>query len=550
MAPAIASKIPIWIRNTFNPSARGTKIEEKAPSGHPVKGFATVDGMALVNVEGTGMIGVPGVANRLFGALRDVDVSVVMISQASSEHSICFAIPESQAALARQTVERAFFAELHHNQIQNIDVTGNCSILAAVGDNMVEHPGIAGKFFTALGTARVNVRAIAQGSSERNISTVIDRADSQKAIRAVHAAFYLSNQTISIGVIGTGLIGGTFLDQLKRQIEALEREFKIDLRVRGILNTQAMWLSEGRSLEGWRESLRNSDTSADLEKFLAHVQTDHLPHAAILDCTSSAELAAQYPHWLERGIHIITPNKKANTGSMEFYRRLQSTARGRNRHYLYETTVGAGLPIINTLRDLVQTGDEVLRIEGVLSGTLSFIFNTFDGTRPFSEVVRDARTRGYTEPDPRDDLSGTDVGRKLVILARVMGLDLELDDVRIESLVPPSLQAGTVEEFLLSLSDYDQKMAELLDQARRRDEVLRYVGLIDQRGECSVELKGYPRTHAFAGTTGSDNIVAFKTRRYQTQALTVQGPGAGPDVTAGGVFADLLRLASYLGGTA
>ena len=549
MAPAIENKIPIWIRNTFNPSSRGTRIHEKSSSSYPVKGFATVDGMALVNVEGTGMIGVPGVANRLFGALGEVGVSVVMISQASSEHSICFAIPEAQAALARKTVERTFFAELHHNQIQRIDVTENCSILAAVGDNMVDHPGVAGKFFSALGKARVNIRAIAQGSSERNISTVIDRADSRKALRAVHAAFYLSNQTISIGVIGSGLIGGTFLDQLKTQMETLKKEFKIDLRVRGVLNSKAMILSEqGLTLENWRESLKESGLPGDLEKFVAHVQADHFPHAVILDCTSSAELTTHYPSWLERGVHIITPNKKANTGTMEFYRTLRSITRATGRHYLYETTVGAGLPIINTLRDLIQTGDQVLKIEGVLSGTLSYIFNTFDGTKPFSEIVQEAREEGYTEPDPRDDLSGMDVGRKLVILAREMGLDLELDDVRIESLVPESLRNGSVEEFFERLPKYDQAMTDLLIQARGRDEVLRYVGVVNSEGPCSVELKSYPRSHAFAGTSGSDNIVAFKTQRYHTQSLIVQGPGAGPDVTAGGVFADLLRLASYLGG--
>ena len=379
---------------------------------------------------------------------------------------------------------------------------------------------------------------------------MIDRIDSRKALRAVHAAFYLSNQTISIGVIGSGLIGGTFLDQLKTQMERLKQEFKIDLRVRGIMNSRVMSLSEGRSLQDWRASLDGSGAGAELEKFVDHVQADHLPHAVILDCTSSAELTAHYPRWLERGIHIITPNKKANSGPMEFYRTLRSITRARNRHYLYETTVGAGLPIINTLRDLVQTGDQVSRIEGVLSGTLSYIFNTFDGTRPFSEIVQEARRKGFTEPDPRDDLSGMDVGRKLVILAREMGLELELAEVRIESLVPESLRTGSVEEFLERLPEHDRAMTGLLNQARDRGEVLRYVGVVDPQGECSVELKSYPRAHAFAGTSGSDNIVAFETQRYHTQSLIVQGPGAGPEVTAGGVFADLLRLASYLGGPA
>jgi aspartokinase/homoserine dehydrogenase 1 len=432
-----------------------------------------------------------------------------------------------------------------------IGVKDDCSVVAAVGDNMVDHPGVAGRFFSALGKAQVNVRAIAQGSSERNISAVIDRANSQKALRAVHAAFYLSNQTISVGVIGTGLIGGTFLDQLKTQMETLKKEFKIDLRARGILNSKTMMLSEkGRSLENWRDSMKDSGVPPGLERFVTHVQSDHFPHAAIVDCTASAELAAHYPRWLERGIHIITPNKKANTGSMEFYRALRSISREQNRHYLYETTVGAGLPIISTLRDLIQTGDEVFKIEGVLSGTLSYIFNTFDGVKPFSKIVRDARRKGYTEPDPREDLSGADVARKLVILAREIGLDLELEDVRVESLVPESLQGGSVEEFLNRLPEYDPAMTDPLNRARARCEVIRYAGVVDPKGGCTVRLKNYPRSHVFAGTSGSDNIVAFKTQRYHPQPLIVQGPGAGPDVTAGGVFADLLRLASYLGGPA
>jgi bifunctional aspartokinase / homoserine dehydrogenase 1 len=409
-----------------------------------------------------------------------------------------------------------------------IDVLEDCSILAAVGDNMVDHPGVSGKFFSALGKAQVNIRAIAQGSSERNISVVIDSSASRKALRAVHAAFYLSNQTISIGIIGAGLIGGTFLDQLQAQMETLKKEFKIDLRVRGILNSKSMLLGDrSLPLENWREAVKKSELPNDLEKFVGHIQADHLPHAVILDCTSSAELTTNYPGWLERGIHIITPNKKANTGTMEFYRTLRSITRARNRHYLYETTVGAGLPIISTLHDLVHTGDQVLRIEGVLSGTLSYIFNVFDRTRPFSEIVRDAREKGYTEPDPRDDLSGQDVSRKLVILAREMGLELELADVRIESLVPESLRGGSVEKFLERLPEHDHAMLELFSQAQARGEVLRYVGVVDPGGECSVELRSYPRSHAFAGTSGSDNIVAFQTKRYHTQSLIVQGPGAG-----------------------
>lgn len=551
MAPSIENETPIWIRNTFNPTCAGTKIHRGSNGASSVKGFATVDNMALVNVEGTGMIGVPGVANRLFGALRDVGVSVVMISQASSEHSICFAVPEGQVELVRATVERAFFAGLHHNQIQEIAITDNCSIIAAVGDNMVHQPGVAGKFFSALGKAQVNVRAIAQGSSERNISAVIDRTQSQKALRALHAAFYLSNQTISIGVIGSGRIGGALLDQLNVQMETLRKEFNIDLRVRGITNSKAMALSEkGRSLANWRDSISLSSVCPDLERFIAHIQADHYPHAAIVGCTASEALAAHYPGWLERGIHIITTNKKAKTGPIEAYRKLHSISRQRNRHYLYETTVGAGLPIISTLRDLVQTGDEIIQIEGVLSGTLSYIFNSLNGARSFSEIVKDAWEKGFTEPDPRDDLSGMDVARKLVILAREIGLTVEVADVSVDNLVPEALRGGSVEEFLSRLPEYDAELAKIVNHARNSGEVFRYVGVVDPAKHCKVQLRNYPHSHVFAAISGCDNIVAFKTKRYQPQPLIVQGPGAGPAVTAGGVFADLLRLASYLAGTA
>jgi aspartokinase/homoserine dehydrogenase 1 len=548
MAPAIRDRIPILIRNTFRAELPGTRIHEQARSALTVKGFATIDRIALVNVEGTGMIGVPGVAQRLFGALREAGLSVVMISQASSEHSICFAIPEAQAVLAKATVEKAFFAELHHQQIQTVDVTPGCAVLAAVGDNMVSHPGVAAKFFSALGRAGVNVRAIAQGSSERNISAVIDGAEARKALRAVHSGFYLSRHTLSIGVIGTGGIGGTLLAQLQAEGERLRERFRLDLRVRAIAGSKRMVLDEaGIGLAGWEGAREARGVATDLDAFAAHVQADHIPHAVIVDCTSSEEVARRYPDWLERGIHVVTPNKKASTGSMDFYRRLRAAALARQRHYLYETTVGAGLPIINTLRELVRTGDQVLQIDGVLSGTLSFLFNSFDGTRPFSEIVREAKAKGYTEPDPRDDLSGKDVARKLVILARELGLALELDDVRVEGLVPAKLQGGTADEYLARLPLQDEAMQKLFEDARGQGEVLRYVGVIDAEGRAVVELRRYRQDHPFARIRGSDNIVAFRTRRYDAQPLIVQGPGAGPEVTAGGVFADLLRLSSYLG---
>lgn len=552
MAPAIARGIPIRIRNAMRPESPGTLVHARPgrASGQAVRGLSCVDGIRLLNVQGTGMIGVPGVANRLFGALREVGVSVIVISQASSEHSICCGVPEAQAETARRAVERAFIAEIQARQIQTVELGPPCSIIAAVGDGMVETPGVAARFFAALARAGVNVRAIAQGSSERNISAVVDRTDSSRALRAAHAGFYLSEQTLSVGIVGVGLIGGELLDQLAARAAALHSQFRIDLRVRGVANSRHMLLDDqGIDLGRWREAFATQGQNTDLEAFAAHMQVPHLPRAVLVDCTASAEVAARYASWLAAGMHVVTPNKKANSGSVATYRALRDTARARNIHYLYEATVGAGLPVITTLRDLVQTGDRVLAIEGVLSGTLSYLFGQLDGDRAFSDVVREAKALGYTEPDPRDDLSGTDVARKLVILAREMGLDLELDAIPIESLVPEGLRAApSVEAFLAGLREHDTPMRERLDAARRSGDVLRYVGTIDaERGEARAGLRAYDLSHPFARLQGGDNVFLFRTTRYAKQPLVVQGPGAGPPVTAGGVFADLLRLANYLG---
>ncbi len=548
MAPAVKDGIPIWIRNTFAPQKVGTLICAKPDSQLPVKGITSIDRVALINLEGTGMIGVPGTAHRLFGALREEGISVILISQGSSEHSICCAIPQEQAERAAAVVLRAFERELRDGQIQSVDVDPDLAILAVVGDGMAGTPGIAAKVFSSLGTAGVNVRAIAQGASERNISVVVEGRNATRALRAVHAGLYLSPHTLSIGVIGPGAVGRVLLEQLASQSERLRQQFKLDLRVRGLLSSKRMLLGEpGINLAEWPEQFASQGVPADLARFLEHVRVDYLPHTVIVDCTASQAVAAHYAQWLAAGIHIVTPNKKANSGEYAYYQTLRAARRTGGTHYLYEATVGAGLPVVQTLRDLRETGDEVTSIEGIFSGTLAYLFNVYDGGKTFSAIVNDARARGFTEPDPRDDLSGMDVARKLIILGREMGLALELKDVQVESLVPSDLAGGSIEDFMHNLPRYDAAMRARLDAARGRGRVLRYTGRITAAGEATVGLKELELGHPFANIALTDNVVRFATRRYCDNPLIVQGPGAGPEVTAGGVFADLLRLAAYLG---
>ncbi|HET9329605.1 MAG TPA: ACT domain-containing protein, partial [Steroidobacteraceae bacterium] len=461
---------------------------------------------------------------------------------------ICCAIPQEQAQQAAAIVRRAFEGELAGGQIQSVDVDPDQAILAVVGDGMAGTPGVAAKLFTALGVSRVNVRAIAQGASERNISAVVDGRSAMRALRAVHAGLYLSPHTISVGVIGPGTVGRVLLDQLTAQTALLRKQFRLDLRVRGIIGSQRMALADtDLTARDWRGPYEASATAADLKRFVEHVRLDYLPHTVLVDCTASAEVAAHYADWLAAGIHIVTPNKKANSGPLEGYQHLQAARRAGASHYLYEATVGAGLPVVHTLRDLIRTGDEISGIEGIFSGTLAYLFNVFDGSAGFSSIVHEARQRGFTEPDPREDLSGMDVARKLIILGREMGLPLELGDVTVESLVPAGLAAGSIEEFMAQLGDHDGAMAARLAAARARGKVLRYTGQLTAAGQATVGLQELDARHAFANIALTDNIVRFATRRYCDNPLIVQGPGAGPEVTAGGVFADLLRLAAYLG---
>ncbi|XP_058073858.1 bifunctional aspartokinase/homoserine dehydrogenase 2, chloroplastic-like isoform X2 [Magnolia sinica] len=557
--PVMKYNIPIVIRNIFNLSATGTVICQPSVNEngdcqgleYVVKGFATIDNLALVNVEGTGMAGVPGTASAIFGVVKDVGANVIMISQASSEHSVCFAVPEKEVNAVAAALQSRFRQALDAGRLSQVEVISNCSILAAVGQKMASTPGVSASLFNALAKANINVRAIAQGCSEYNITVVLKREDCIRALKAVHSRFYLSKTTIAMGIIGPGLIGGTLLDQLRDQAAVLKEEFNIDLRVLGIIGSRTMTLSNlGIDLFKWREPKDEMAEVADLEKFVEHVHGNHfIPNTVLVDCTADTNVANHYYNWLRKGIHIITPNKKANSGPLDRYLKLRALQRQSYTHYFYEATVGAGLPIISTLRGLLETGDKILRIEGIFSGTLSYIFNNFVGKRAFSEVVAEAKQAGYTEPDPRDDLSGTDVARKVIILARESGLRLELSDIPVQSLVPEPLRASaSAEEFMQELPKFDEDIAKKRQDAEAAGEVLRFVGVVDAvKAKGHVELRRYKKEHPFAQLSGSDNIIAFTTIRYKEQPLIVRGPGAGAQVTAGGIFSDILRLASYLG---
>ena len=512
-----------------------------------MKGLTLSPNLALVNLEGTGLIGVPGTAERVFAALRNAKVSVVMISQGSSEHSICCVVKQEDADRAQAALVNAFAHELTVGQVQRVQQVPGISVLAAVGDGMAGQPGVAARLFESLGRAQVNIRAIAQGSSERNISVAIDSDHATRALRAAHAGFYLSPQTFAVGVIGPGNVGATLLDQLLAARGGLLERANLDLRLRAIAS-RGRQLLDPRGIEGdWRGRFQAASEPADLDRFTAHLLDSHLPHVVIVDCSASPEVADRYPQWLAAGIHVVTPNKQAGAGPLDRYAAIREAAAASGARFRYEATVGAGLPVISTLRDLLDTGDAVTSIEGIFSGTLAWLFNKYDGSVPFSQLVAEARALGYTEPDPRDDLSGTDVARKLVILAREAGRALSLEDVQVESLVPESLRQSSVEDFMARLHEVDAAFAARLASAHAAGQVLRYVARLDADGRASVGLVELPREHAFANLRLTDNIVQFTTRRYCENPLIVQGPGAGPEVTAAGVFADLLRVAAGRG---
>lgn len=548
IAPVLADEIPIYIKNTFNPKAKGTFISaECKKTPYMIKGLTCIENIALINIEGTGMTGVSGIAARVFTILSHAKISVILISQASSEHSICFAIANQYSDLAVRALTENLQFEIERQQIERVYADNTCAIIAAVGNEMVGTVGISGKLCDALSKANINIRAMAQGSSERNISVVLGNNDVNRALQTIHAGFYLSRKTISIGLIGPGHVGSTLLKQIHEAINHLKIKYKVNLCVRGIMNSKKMLLTHDPiDLSNWRDNFNKNAVEENLQEFVRHIKANDMPHAVIIDCTASADIAKQYVSFIEKGVHVITPNKNANAGELAYYKQLKSLTHKKNKFFLYEATVCAGLPVIITLQDLIKTGDEVIKIEGVVSGTLSYIFNELEKGRKYSAIIIEARKNGYTEPDPRDDLSGLDVARKLLCLAREMGHDVSLEDVRVHNLVPDDMQYCSIDEFLAKLPQYDDEMAAMIAKAKSKNEKLCYVGSVNQNGTMHVAIESVAQGHPFNMLRGTDNMLVFQTVRYHERPLVIQGPGAGAEVSAAGIFADLLRLVSFL----
>ena len=547
LQPAMKENIPILIKNTFKPEEEGTRISNQSIPGESIiKGISSIDNITLLTVKGSGMIGVTGISARLFGALADAGINIILITQASSEHTISLAVLPTQTKAAQHAIKKEFKYELRDNIIDEVKVEHELSIVAVVSDNMRRKPGISGRVFQALGANGINVVAIAQGSSERNISIVVDRKNETKTLNTLHDAFFIANvKTVNLFLIGVGLIGGKLLDLIQRQAQKLLNDYHLELKLTGISNSKKFLIDdEGISIDEWKEQMMSEGEEADINDFIDQISELNLSNSIFIDCTASDEIASSYSDVLESNISIVTANKKANSSSLATYEKLQRLAFKHNVAYLYETNVGAGLPVVATLKEQVLTGDDVMRIEGVLSGTLSYIFNTFDGSTSFSEVVRSARKKGFTEPDPREDLNGQDVGRKLLILTREAGLKLEFENIDIQNLVPKEARSvDTVEQFFDILEEHDDEFTKLYEEAASENKKLCYIARYENE-KATVKLEKISSMHPFYGLDGSDNIVAFKTQHYQNSPIVVKGPGAGADVTASGIIADILRISN------
>jgi len=550
MKPALIKKIPIRIKNTFNPSFSGTVITEKEESGiFSVKGISSIDDITLLRITGSGMVGVVGIASRIFGALAKEKINVILITQASSEHSVCLAILPQFGQQSKNLIEEEFKWEMRDGMIDEVVVEPGMSIIAVVGEDMRHTPGISGKVFQSLGKNGINIIAIAQGSSELNISLVIQKEFLKKALNVLHNSLFLSKQkTLNLFLIGPGMVGSAFLKLIIERSNYVAEHVHANIKVVGLLNRQNMIFDEkGIDLKNWKELLQNSKIESNIEKYVEQMKEMNLPNSILVDCTANDSVVNHYRYILNSSISIVTPNKIANTQSYEKFVALRETASKRNVQFRYGTNVGSALPFINILKDIISNGDEVIKIEGVFSGTLSFIFNTLKEKDSFSEAVKIAKEKGYTEPDPRDDLKGLDMARKLLILIRESGIPFELKDIEIEKLIFPEAEnAKSIEEFFEKLENDDKRIIEMKKRAAEKGCVLCYIAKYEN-GKASLAIQEIDKQHPFFNLTESENIVAFTTKNYWKNPLTIRGQGAGADFTAVGIFSDILRISNYLG---
>jgi aspartokinase/homoserine dehydrogenase 1 len=540
--PVLKKNIPVRVKNTFAPDHEGTLIDHNVQhNGSIIRGITSINNIALLGLEGSGMVGIPGFSKRLFEALAGAMINVIMITQGSSEHSICVAVDEATASRAKAAIDKVFEQEINAGQVDPLIIETSLAIVAVVGDNMKNHPGISGKMFGALGRNGVNVRAIAQGSSERNISAVIYKADVKKAINVLHEEFFETTyKQVNLFVAGVGNVGSRLLAQLQNQKKYLLNHLRLQVRVVALANSRKMLYNEnGIDLANWKDQLESGEPMS-MQQFIDNIRQKNLRNSIFADVTANPELAEYYDQLLSKSISVVACNKVAASSSFNYYKTLKDLAREYNVPFLFETNVGAGLPVIGTLNDLLRSGDKVNRIQAVLSGTLNFVFNNYNGEKSFASVVRQAQDEGYTEPDPRLDLSGKDVMRKIMILAREAGEQIEMDDITNESFMPESCMTGSVENFYSEMEKHEDHFKKIYKNAAANGNKLKFVASFE-KGKASVGLKEIDPQHDFYHLYGKDNVVLFYTERYPEQPLVVKGAGAGAEVTASGVFADIIR---------
>ncbi len=549
MQPALLKNIPLRIKNTFEPTHPGTLISsKKSTDDYQVKGITSIDDTSLIRINGAGLFGGVGFTARIFEALANKGISAFLIVQGSSQYSLCMAVPPKQASAAVKAISDELRYEMKEGKISSVFSEGSLSVIALVGDQMSKRPGTAGKVFSSLGENGINIIAIAQGPSERNISLVVDKKDEPKALRVLHKGMFKSDVSeVNIYLAGAGLVGSSLIDLIAERGETIKSRKGLDLRIVGIANSRKMAFEYmGMNTSSWKKELNDSDAKQDPALFVHSVLKDDRKEKVFVDCTAGNTFIPFYEKILASGIPVITPNKKANAGNIKFYKKLRDAATSGNSGFYYATNVGAALPVISTVQHLIDSGDEIVKIEGILSGTLGYLFAAFDGTLPFSKLVVKAKEQGFTEPDPRDDLNGLDAARKLLILARESKYDIELKDVKVENLVPAKLRnLKSVDDFLQQMSNYDAVFDKRLAEAQKEGKVLRYIAKME-KGKCSASLTAVGPEHPLYRFEPGNSVIAFTTRIYTERPLVVSGPGAGGVVTASGVLADIIKAGKTL----